>query len=175
MDDIRNNPNKPWNWQYVSSNPNLTIEMIHSNPDKPWSLYFAGENVKLTPFTLQIIADNEHDGWNWNKISKNPSLTLDIIKQFPDKPWSLHELSFNINLTIAMMVYFMKKEKYHWNWHRISYCTFSHDKQLYLSYHIKNANLLQMHIFFNIHTDQVVNPIEYVFFDNYLLKQILQY
>jgi len=52
------NPDKPWNWQYISENPNITWEIIHANPDKPW---------------------------NWRHISKNSNITWDIIHSNPDK------------------------------------------------------------------------------------------
>jgi hypothetical protein len=29
-------PDKPWNWGFISKNPNLTIEFVENNPDKPW-------------------------------------------------------------------------------------------------------------------------------------------
>lgn len=28
-------PNKPWNWHLLSSNPNITMEIILAHPDKP--------------------------------------------------------------------------------------------------------------------------------------------
>ena len=31
------NPDKPWNWTYVSSNPNITMEIVNANPNKPWN------------------------------------------------------------------------------------------------------------------------------------------
>jgi hypothetical protein len=30
-------PNKPWNWFYISQNPNLLMEIISNNPDKLWT------------------------------------------------------------------------------------------------------------------------------------------
>ena len=30
-------PDKPWNWIYVSHNPNLTIKSIQTHPNKPWN------------------------------------------------------------------------------------------------------------------------------------------
>ena len=52
------NPDKPWNWEYISENPNITWEIIQANPDKPW---------------------------NWRHISKNSNITWDIIHSNPDK------------------------------------------------------------------------------------------
>ena len=36
MDTINNYQNIKWNWQGLSSNPNLTIEMINKYPDELW-------------------------------------------------------------------------------------------------------------------------------------------
>ena len=36
MEMIKENPDKPWNWNGISNNPNITMEMIKENPDKPW-------------------------------------------------------------------------------------------------------------------------------------------
>ena len=39
---INNNsddPDKPWGWEYVSYNPNLTMEFLSDNLDKPWYWY----------------------------------------------------------------------------------------------------------------------------------------
>ena len=44
----QNNPYKDWNWMKLSSNPNITWEIIKNNPTKQW---------------------------NWNAISLNPNIT----------------------------------------------------------------------------------------------------
>ena len=36
MGFVKDNPDKPWDWQYLSSNPNITIEIVKANPNKPW-------------------------------------------------------------------------------------------------------------------------------------------
>jgi hypothetical protein len=39
----------PWRWIYLSSNPNITWDIVEANPDKPW---------------------------NWGGLSKNPNIIL---------------------------------------------------------------------------------------------------
>jgi hypothetical protein len=51
-------PDKPWDWEGISHNPNLTMEMILEHLDKPW---------------------------NWNGISKNPNLTMEFIEKNIEK------------------------------------------------------------------------------------------
>ena len=65
---IQENSDKPWNWNYISENPNITWDIIKENPDKPW---------------------------NWYYISKNPNITMDIIRENPDNPWNWGVISFN--------------------------------------------------------------------------------
>jgi DNA-dependent RNA polymerase auxiliary subunit epsilon len=43
-------PDKPWNWRWISKNPNLTMEFIEKNPDKPWDW----ENLSRN-FTIEFI------------------------------------------------------------------------------------------------------------------------
>ena len=57
---IEKYPGKEWEWECISSNINLTIEMIEKYPDKPW---------------------------DWNSISENPNITIEIIEKYPDKEW----------------------------------------------------------------------------------------
>ena len=61
-------PDKPWDYDYLSENPNITWEIIQKNPDKPW---------------------------NYNYLSRNPNITWDIIQQNQDKPWNYNYLSRN--------------------------------------------------------------------------------
>ena len=42
---IQKYPDKPWNWGYISRNPNLTIKMIKKFPDKPWNWDWISRNI----------------------------------------------------------------------------------------------------------------------------------
>jgi hypothetical protein len=50
-------PDKPWNWECLSNNPNTTIDMVLANSDKPW---------------------------RWSYLSENPNITFDIVLANPD-------------------------------------------------------------------------------------------
>ena len=54
MQDIRNNPNLPWDYYRLSYNKNLTCDFIKDNIEKPW---------------------------NWWLISRNPTLTIEFIEK----------------------------------------------------------------------------------------------
>jgi len=36
MEMILAHPNLPWNWYWVSRNPNLTMDAVGAHPNKPW-------------------------------------------------------------------------------------------------------------------------------------------
>jgi len=36
FDYINANPVKPWNYEELSANPNVTWDIVEANPDKPW-------------------------------------------------------------------------------------------------------------------------------------------
>ena len=42
---IEKYPNKSWNWNAISSNPNITMDIIEKYPDKPWAWNWISENV----------------------------------------------------------------------------------------------------------------------------------
>ena len=40
MEFIEKYPDKPWDWNSISYNPNITIEFIEKHSDKPWNWYY---------------------------------------------------------------------------------------------------------------------------------------
>ena len=46
IDDVISNPDIPWNYNYLSVNPNITWKIINIHPEIPWSLPdIAGNNM----------------------------------------------------------------------------------------------------------------------------------
>jgi len=37
---IKDNLDKDWNWNYITSNPNIDMEIIKANPNKLWNFGF---------------------------------------------------------------------------------------------------------------------------------------
>ena len=68
MKDINDNPYKPWYWNYISSNPNITMKFIIDNPDKKWIWLYISKNRSIT---IKDINDNPDKHWNWFSISRN--------------------------------------------------------------------------------------------------------
>jgi len=96
MEIVRDNPDKPWVWEFISANSNITWEIIQDNPDKPWSWRNISSNTNIT---WEIIQDNPDKHWSWRNISRNPNITMDIIRDNPDKPWNWDYISENLFTT----------------------------------------------------------------------------
>ena len=41
---IEDNPDKSWDWGYLSRNPNITFDNVLAHPDKPWCWYELSQN-----------------------------------------------------------------------------------------------------------------------------------
>ena len=92
MEFIDNNPHKPWNWDSISENPNITIEFINKYPDKPWDWDWVSKNPNIT---MEIIDNNPDKPWKWNYISINPNITMEFINKYPNKSWNWSNISYN--------------------------------------------------------------------------------
>ena len=68
MEYIESNPDKPWNWEYVSLNPNLTLKMLNNHTDKPW---------------------------DWRNMTYNPCLMIDMIDEYEEEDWDWHHIKYH--------------------------------------------------------------------------------
>ena len=80
----------------LSSNPNITWEIVRDNLDKPWDWFVLSINPSIT---WEIVRDNPDRPWDWQHICLNPNITWEIVQNNPDKPWSMWSLSQNPNIT----------------------------------------------------------------------------
>jgi hypothetical protein len=126
---IKDNPDLPWNWDFVSQNSNITWEIVLSNRDQKWNylelllkipitddLFEAIENRSIVcdkywdlissnkSLTWKIIKKYDYHNWCWVKISKHPNITWGIIKNNPEMPWRWDLVSQNPNITYDIVV-----------------------------------------------------------------------
>jgi len=119
-DLIRQRPDLPWNFSYLSENPYLTWdviqlfpsrrwnsfklsqhrcitwEMVEQHPDFPWDY----NGLSLNPnITWHIVTRHRRRPWNIEYLSQNPNITYRIVRQFPECPWSYSRLSRNPSIT----------------------------------------------------------------------------
>ena len=52
---LLNFPNKPWEWRWISENPNITMDTIQKYPDKPWDWASLVTSIITNSLYLLII------------------------------------------------------------------------------------------------------------------------
>ena len=92
MKDILENPDNPWDWFWISRNPNITMKDIMENQDKPWKWDYILMNPNIT---MNYIKENLDKPLDWDGISLNPNITMKDILENPDKPWDWDGISKN--------------------------------------------------------------------------------
>ena len=104
-------PEKPWDWHYISMNPNLTMEFIEKYPEKPWNWYGISRNPNIT---MGMIEKHPEKPWHWDWISRNPNMTMEFIEKNIDKidfkRLSLNKFTFE-NIKIKKKEVYMLLEK----------------------------------------------------------------
>jgi hypothetical protein len=108
---ILDHPEKPWDWYWISQNPNITWDIITTNPEKPWDWDTISQNPNIT---WDIIRTNPEKPWDWHAISRNPNMTWDIIQAHPEKPWNWYWISFN-SMTKAKQEFLHQKRQAHYH------------------------------------------------------------
>ena len=111
---IQANLEKPWDWHYVSRNPNITWDIIQAHPEIQWNWCGVSQNPNIT---WDIIQANPEKPWNWYCVSRNPNITWDMIQAHPEKPWNWHCVSWNPNITWEIIQANPEKP---WDWYVVS-------------------------------------------------------
>lgn len=85
-------PDVEWNWEALSSNPNITLDYVLDHPEKPWNRYLLSKNPAITikdvieyPQRKRHTNLNKYDNGGWNKkgLLENPNLTVQDVIQNP--------------------------------------------------------------------------------------------
>ena len=70
--------------------PNITWDIIRDNPDKPWNY----NTLSYIPcITWDIIKNNMDKPWDWRLLSLKPNISYDIIRENPELPWDWRDVS----------------------------------------------------------------------------------
>ena len=123
---IEDNPDKPWWWDRLSRNPNITFGVVLAYPDKTWSWYSLSLNPNIT---FDNVLAHPDKPWDWIGLSQHPNITFDIVLAHPNKPWNWKLLSQNPNITFDIVLAHPDKP-WHWGW--LSRNTFSKAKQQFI-------------------------------------------
>lgn len=128
---VKKYPFKPWNWDYLTVNANISIDFILKtlkNKKFKWNIKLILKNPNAT---LEIVEANFkkvkwcmnklsrmitvdfHDRhpeleyvWGLGGLSNNPNITPEFVKMYPDKDWDygLYGLSRNPNMDLEFFL-----------------------------------------------------------------------
>ena len=137
MDDILENPDKPWVWEYFDLNPNITMKYILDHPDKDWDWKTLSYRLNIT---LNDVLENPDKPWDWKNLSTNLNIKMNDVTKNPDKPWDWNELSNNPGISLNDI---LKNINNSWNWSYVSFNTFKFDDRLNNT-HLKKLQLMRL-------------------------------
>lgn len=129
---INQDPDFPWNWLKVSTNPTLTINFVKQNLSKPWDWsYLNGitgnidiedieENLYLPWDLIGLFEENyielQDDSYTYfikNICSLEREVINDLVIKFPNICWSAEILSHNKCINIDTI---KKYRDENWDW-----------------------------------------------------------
>ena len=114
MNDIKNNPDINWSMEYLSKNPNITMKDIKNNPDIDWDFTILSNNQNIT---MKDVKDNPDKHWDYSYLSLNPNISMTDVADSPTKHWDWLNLSSNPNIN---MNYVLNNPKKPWSWTLLS-------------------------------------------------------
>lgn len=111
-------PNKDWDWDKLSENPNISMEFILKLSNKPWNWNYVSKNPNLT---MDVIDNLDISMFNidWVYIAQKP-LSMEFIERYMDKfsnSRCMYSISLNPNITTDFIYKHIDKP---WNWYGVS-------------------------------------------------------
>ena len=112
---VRNHVECNWCWQIVSSNSGVTMQDIVNHPEYPWNWYGVSRNPNMN---ISMFTQYPNKNWYWYSVSGNPGITMQDVISHPEYPWNwYYGVSDNPNLTMNMIKQYPEKT---WNWNIVS-------------------------------------------------------
>ena len=97
MENVLKNPEKRWNYYYLSRHPNTTLKILLDNSEKPWNRYGLNQNPNIT---IQYILDHPEIRWDYEILCSTANISIKDVLNHPELPWDFRSLIQNINITI---------------------------------------------------------------------------
>lgn len=97
LDVVDANPGVNWSWQYISELPCLKFNDVLSRLNKPWDWFALSYNLELT---IDEVRANLHLNWDWGGLSVNNCFTFTDIIENMDLPWKLNYINTKKDLTL---------------------------------------------------------------------------
>lgn len=106
-----------WNWLGISSNPNITIEFVEKYYNSNKYRWDWGELSHYLPITLKIF-EKYISSWNYFRLSHNCSITIEIISKYKSLGWDWEVISCNPNITMKIVEEYKNLP---WSWEAFSW------------------------------------------------------
>ena len=106
-DFIRKHIHKPWNWKVLTNFKDLDLEIVEKNHTKDWDW------SRLSHIGLEFISKHLDKNWNWDCISSNYKSVI----EFPDIPWNWNLVVENCKDELDIIMAYPDKN---WNKNYIS-------------------------------------------------------
>jgi hypothetical protein len=116
---IKNNPEKPWNWNFVACHMNikdlesLKPELFETDIQEFWINISLNETI-----TVNFINKYKHKPLNWIYINMNPGLKMEDLEQIPIIKWS--SVPMNPNFNSDFLIKYLKFFDEYADWDDIS-------------------------------------------------------
>ena len=103
FDDIINNLDLPWDWNAISERKIIYFQFILDNPQKRWNWAYLSQNLYID---IEHIINNSHLPWRWSEITYRRDVTFELVSNNLDKPWDWYQLSENSQFLFREYEYF---------------------------------------------------------------------
>lgn len=123
LDNILYNPGPffLWDWDGLSTNPNITWEFVKQTTHRPWNYNKLSANPAIT---WENVCETPEREWSFSMLSTNPNIPCDMLQT--DPRFSKHGMRYaNPNITLKLIRAWVKKYEIDWVW--LSYNKFLRD------------------------------------------------
>lgn len=155
----------PWDWQEMSKNPSLTLDIVEYFIDKNWLFYY----IKAPPEFMIKYSDKN---WDWRRVDLT-QIPTDFILSHLDLDWNLSKmleiipfdlLSSNkiiaINYCTDINFIIENLESFNWNLGHLSKC--SNITLNYLDYILERKKVSTLSFFWKVIFNKVKPTVDFV-------------
>lgn len=111
---VKQYPDKDWNFEHLSSNQYITIDILLATADKPWNMDVVSSNKNL--ITLEdAIQYRDMFKWDWTYFTTYD--TFRFMKKYPELNWDWKAFSLKGDYTIHDV---LENPTLPWDWSSVS-------------------------------------------------------
>ncbi|RKO94179.1 hypothetical protein BDK51DRAFT_42272 [Blyttiomyces helicus] len=98
-DIVESNPEKPWDYAFLSMNPNIIMDLV-KDPEKPWDYLWLSQTPN---FKIEMANVHQDKPWNHYRLSLSLNISMEFMNANAGKTWNFQYLSMNPNILIEMV------------------------------------------------------------------------